>query len=71
MTDTHPAHLHLNDVPEGGDCPDLGAIGADLRTLAGMAERHNAEGTPLGDDFSTVLADLAEAVERWAEVVGE
>lgn len=61
--------LHLNDVPDGGDCPDLDAIGCDLRTVAGILERLNAEGGSVSDDLPTIVADLAEAVERWAEVV--
>lgn len=62
--------LHLNDTPEG-ESMDLDAIADDLRTLAGMAERHNAEGEPLGDDFSTILADLAAQVDTWHEAVSE
>lgn len=50
---------------------DLDAIADEMRTLAGLAERHNAEGVPLGDDFSTHLADLAEQVAMWHEAVEE
>jgi hypothetical protein len=65
MTNT----LNLNTSDASGEAMDLDAIAEDLRTLAAMAEAHNAEGAPLGDDFSTILADLAGHIDTWHEVV--
>lgn len=48
-----------------GECPDLDAIEADLRTLATMVQADTI--TPAA--LNQALTDLAEAVAMWNEVV--